>query len=302
MKTGKITNSVISRSVLKNIKPAKNSLAVKPSIGADASVLENGIVIASDSGFEPVYTASNNIYARGGRPQYIQCCVNLAQDMREIRLKEIMQKISADCAQLGLVVSGGHTQVEAGNTRAVVAVTAVGFTENVKEPHAVGNNNREKILEKYVEDVVKRAYGNRSDLSIAKEACIAIENGAVSLHDMSQGGVYAALWDMAEASGTGLLVDFRAIAVRQEIIEICEIFDINPYELNSCGSLLITSCDSERIIKALAEEGIDACVIGKVTDGNDKIINNLDEVRFLDKPVQDEIYRLQEMQSETTAE
>ena len=79
MKTGKITNSVISRSVLKNIKPAKNSLAVKPSIGADASVLENGIVIASDSGFEPVYTASNNIYARGGRPQYIQCCVNLAQ-------------------------------------------------------------------------------------------------------------------------------------------------------------------------------------------------------------------------------
>lgn len=247
--------------------------------------------------------------------------------MREIRLKEIMQKISADCAQLGLVVSGGHTQVEAGNTRAVVAVTAVGFTENVKEPHAVGsnmakpgddiimtkcigiggvqyiiNNNREKILEKYVEDVVKRAYGNRSDLSIAKEACIAIENGAVSLHDMSQGGVYAALWDMAEASGTGLLVDFRAIAVRQEIIEICEIFDINPYELNSCGSLLITSSDSERIIKALAEEGIDACVIGKVTDSNDKIINNLDEVRFLDKPVQDEIYRLQEMQSETTAE
>lgn len=324
--TGKITNSVISRSVLKNIKPAKNSIAVKPSIGADASVLENGIVIASDSGFEPVYTASNNIYARGGRPQYIQCCVNLAQDMREIRLKEIMQKISADCAQLGLVVSGGHTQVEAGNTRAVVAVTAVGFTENVKEPHAVGsnmakpgddiimtkcigiggvqyiiNNNREKILEKYVEDVVKRAYGNRSDLSIAKEACIAIENGAVSLHDMSQGGVYAALWDMAEASGTGLLVDFRAIAVRQEIIEICEIFDINPYELNSCGSLLITSSDSERIIKALAEEGIDACVIGKVTDSNDKIINNLDEVRFLDKPVQDEIYRLQEMQSETNS-
>ena len=138
-------------------------------------------------------------------------------------------------------------------------------------------------------------HGNRSDWSIAKEACIAIENGAVSLHDMSQGGVYAALWDMAEASGTGLLVDFRAIAVRQEIIEICEIFDINPYELNSCGSLLITSSDS-------AEEGIDACVIGKVTDGNDKIINNLDDVRFLDKPVQDEIYRLQEMQSETTAE
>ena len=65
---------------------------------------------------------------------------------------------------------------------------------------------------------------------------------------------------------------------------------------------MITSSDSERIIKALAEERIDACVIGKVTDGNDKIINNLDEVRFLDKPVQDEIYRLQEMQSETTAE
>ena len=39
MKKGKITNSVISRSVLNNIKPAKNSLAVKTSIGADGSVL-----------------------------------------------------------------------------------------------------------------------------------------------------------------------------------------------------------------------------------------------------------------------
>lgn len=88
---------------IKNIKPAKNSLAVKPSIGADASVLENGIVIASDSGFEPVYTASNNIYARGGRPQYIQCCVNLAQDMREIRLKEIMQRFLRIVHSLGLL-------------------------------------------------------------------------------------------------------------------------------------------------------------------------------------------------------
>ena len=52
---------------------------------------------------------------------------------------------------------------------------------------------------------------------------------------MGEGGFLSALWKMAEASQVGLEMDFSKVPIRQETIEICEIFDINPYKLNSEG-------------------------------------------------------------------
>ena len=108
---------------------------------------------------------------------------------------------------------------------------------------------------------------------------------------MAEGGIFAALWDMAQAGNVGLDIDFRSIPVKQEIIELCEMYDINPYKLESDGALLIAADDADTLINLLEKEGIKAAVIGKATDNNDKVINNLDEVRYLDTPQRDEIYR-----------
>lgn len=59
------------------------------------------------------------------------------------------------------------------------------------------------------------------------------------MHDLSQGGIFTALWEMAERAGVGLEVDLKRIPVKQETIELCEYFDINPYNLYSAGALLI---------------------------------------------------------------
>lgn len=68
-------------------------------------------------------------------------------------------------------------------------------------------------------------------------------------------------------------------------------YDINPYKLESDGALLIAADDADTLINLLEKEGIKAAVIGRATDNNDKVINNLDEVRYLDTPQRDEIYR-----------
>ena len=57
---------------------------------------------------------------------------------------------------------------------------------------------------------------------------IAEEAGASALYAMGEGGFLSALWKMAEASEVGLEVDFRKVLIRQETIEVCEIFDLNP--------------------------------------------------------------------------
>ena len=59
---------------------------------------------------------------------------------------------------------------------------------------------------------------------------MAEEAGASARYLMGEGGFLSALWKMAEASGAGLSADLRSVPIRQETIEICEIFDVNPYK------------------------------------------------------------------------
>ena len=112
------------------------------------------------------------------------------------------------------------------------------------------------------------------------------------MHDVTEGGIFGALWEMAEASGVGLEIDLKKIPVRQESIEICEYFGINPYELISSGSMLIAASDGNMLVRNLEKEGIPAAVVGKAMEGNDRILINDGEVRFLEPPKTDELYKV----------
>ena len=116
--------------------------------------------------------------------------------------------------------------------------------------------------------------------------------GISAVHDISFGGIFAALWEMAERAGTGLLADLKKIPIRQESVEICEFYEVNPYQLTSAGALLIAADDGDGLCKALWEVGINAQVIGSLRAGNDRIIVNEDEERFLDMPQADEIHKI----------
>jgi len=324
MKIGKVSNTVLKRSVLKNISSLYNQyIPEKNNVGLDGSLIQMNnsgqLVMATDCGIEPVYTVANNICVKGGKPVCIQCSIVMPANYREIRLREIMENITEDCRTLGLAVAGGHTQVSAAVTEPIISVTGIGImeTDNTDgEPvwqcgadkampnediivtkwigiggaHKIVTDRKKELLSRYQMDFLARVVGDREDLSIAREAEAARKAGVRCMHDVSQGGIFAALWDMAEASGVGINADLRKIPVKQEIIEVCEMYDINPYQLQSGGCLLMTFADGYGIVNILASVGIHACVIGRTTSGNDKIIHNLDEIRYLDLPKQDSLY------------
>ena len=64
---------------------------------------------------------------------------------------------------------------------------------------------------------------------------------------------------------------FSKVPIRQETIEICEIFDINPYKLNSEGAVLIGIPAGEALVQELRRMGMMAAVIGQTNAGNDRI-------------------------------
>ncbi|MBQ4283613.1 MAG: hydrogenase maturation factor [Lachnospira sp.] len=323
MKVGKISNTVLDRSIVKVVsKKHKSKLLNRPGAGHDCGAFiaeESGDVVVVSStacGNNSVYTAVNNLAAEGVKAVAVSCSVTMPATNREIALKRVMSHINDDCLKLDVEIAGGHTQVSAAVTEPIISVTAMGvchkdrrLSASKAKPEqdiimtkwigiggvqAIIDRKREELVEYFNESTVNNAYGCREQLSILYEADIARKAGVTAMHDASNGGIYAALWDLAEAAHVGLDVDFREIKVAQEIIEVCERYDLNPYELDSTGCLLMTAEDGCAIVDILENNGIVAAVIGRTTAGNDRIIRNREETRYLEAPKQDEIYRFQE--------
>ena len=66
----------------------------------------------------------------------------------------------------------------------------------------------------------------------------------------------------------------------------------NTYELISGGSLLIAADDGYALAESLEKVGIPAAVVGRATAGNDRIVLNGEEKRFLGPVRTDEIHKL----------
>ena len=62
------------------------------------------------------------------------------------------------------------------------------------------------------------------------------------------------------------------IPMDQTVVEICNYYDLNPYEILSSGSALLFAKQGQQLCEELEEIGIPAAVIGQTTDGNDRII------------------------------
>lgn len=120
----------------------------------------------------------------------------------------------------------------------------------------------------------------------------AVRGGGITMEDVREGGILAALWNAAERYRAGLAVYLRRIPVRQETVEICEALGLNPYRLLSGGCTLFAADNGNDVLWALGEAGICGAVIGKVTGGRDRLILNGEVRSHLNRPAPDEIEKL----------
>jgi hydrogenase maturation factor len=88
------------------------------------------------------------------------------------------------------------------------------------------------------------------------------------MHDATEGGVLAGLTEVAAASGVGMRVELDAVPVRPEVRAVCDHVGIDPYSSISEGTLIATvrSQHADGFLAALAEEGIEAAVVGRVIE------------------------------------
>ena len=108
---------------------------------------------------------------------------------------------------------------------------------HAEEPEAA--EKEEELQSRLPAELVETAKDFSKLLSVVPDSRVAMEVGVSAMHDVTEGGIFGALWEMGAAAGVGLEVDLKKIPIRQETVEVCEVFDINPYLLISSGSMLI---------------------------------------------------------------
>ena len=237
--------------------------------------------------------------------------------MRQLMLKRKPKVLTPEqaeevCHAWNVEIMGGHTEVTSVVAKPVMTVTGVGrqeaaragFPQGIKANQDIvvskwiglegtarlAKEHKEELCSKYPVRMIEEAAGYDKYLSVIPEAATAMKSGVCGMHDVSRGGIFGALWEMASGAGVGLEVDLKKLPIKQETVEICEFFELNPYELLSGGCLIMVTEDGNGLVSALAREEIPAVIVGRTTDSNDRILYNEDEKRYLDMPKTDQIY------------
>lgn len=184
-----------------------------------------------------------------------------------------------------------------GNTKQITVVNAdldlvVAGTVAREGAAMLAAEYAKRLEERYAPSYIEVAKHLFDDGSMTAVADILQEKEVVSVHDVREGGIFAALWEMAAAANVGLSIDLKNIPIKQHTIEVCEYFNLNPYMLRSGGTLLLACANGARIVEQLKNAGVQAAVIGQTTAGNDRLIRYDDEARFLEPPKMDEYYKV----------
>jgi hydrogenase maturation factor len=295
-------------------------------VGEDCAAVELGedevFVLSTDPitgaaheiGKLAVHITANDLATAGADPVGLMLTVLLPPGTEEAELRTLMKEVMEECLKLKMTVMGGHTEVTAAVNQILVSVTGVG---KVKKGHLISTagikpgqeiimtkyaglegtgiiaaEKEEELLTRYPASFIEEAKSMLDMVSVVEDAKIAREFGVTAMHDVTEGGIFGALWEVAVASKVGLEIELHKIPIKQQTVEICEFFDLNPYLLISSGSMLIAADRGSDIVDALKKQGIEAAVIGRATADNDKVVYYGEEKRFLEPPKCDELYKI----------
>ena len=326
MKVGKVSETILKRSIFKQIRTKRDEVLLGAGVGEDCAAmkLEPGeiFVISTDPitgtvkdiGTLAIQVTANDLASSGAEPVGVMLTVLLPEAVTEEDIKKMMSQVEEACSKVRIQVMGGHTEITRAVTQPVISVTGVGKAKEdrlvstagakagqdilvtkwigIEGTSIIAKEKEEELRKRFSGSFIDTAKGFDQYLSVLPEASVAVEFGISAMHDVTEGGIYGALWELAEASQVGLEIDLKAIPIRQETVEICEYFGLNPYYLISSGCMLMAGERGHDLVRELKKAGIPAAVIGKAVEGKAKRILNGEEEAFLERPKTDELYQI----------
>lgn len=328
---GKLPTQLL-RELLSRLAIDDVHVTVGPAPGEDAAAIDRGdhyLLLASDPitflpkriGWYAVQVNANDIAAMGGKPQYFLSSILLPSGIAtDDMIRDILGDIATACRELGCLAVGGHTEVTPGIDRPIVVGAMVGEVERDKLVTSAGAKPGDMlvvtngiaveataILAQEREDEIRDAFGDdfqekaaafleTPGLSVLPASRAAIEAGGVNaMHDVTEGGVANAFWEVAEASDVGLVVMDSEIPRFWESKQLAEHFGINLLGAIGSGALVVAvrEPDTENLLAKLKEAGSEGYVVGRVVEKEQGVRLMVGEDRFeLPRFTTDEVSRV----------
>ena len=276
-----VDTSVIALGNGKAMAVSSDPLTLIPSLGMEASA------------WLSVHLTANDMATTGISPQYAQFVLNLPPTLSLEGFKEYWGHIHHQCKTLGVAITGGHTGQVAGQnstlpgsvTMFLTASKREIITSNKARPGDVILVTKSAALSstailaqcfpKTVQDkcgveVYHKACENFYRTSSLQDAILAAEILAPNaelkaMHDVTEGGILGAVYEMAIASQCGFTVNSDLIPVGPAVRAVAELFEIDPLYSIGTGAMIIAikQGNEMRLINHLMANGIDATVIGE---------------------------------------
>ena len=321
--TGKVPRDLLTRFVYSQLGMLRPDVLVHAQFGEDCAVIDFGEEVAvlttdpitgagSDLGWYAVFVATNDLAAAGAEPVALALTVLLAPDHAVEDLGRVMRDAAAAARTVGGEIAGGHSEVTAGIDRTIVIVTGLGRAAKNRVLRSGGARPGDAllmtkgagiegtaILARALENRLTAALGTgsvspaktfREEISVLPEARAAAQAGARAMHDITEGGVLGAAYEMADASGIGVRVVADRVPVRPETMAICRELRIDPLGLIGSGALLVATPDPARTLAAIESAGVLATQIGEFLP-SDRWVRRRGHDLPLAPPAVDELWR-----------
>jgi hydrogenase expression/formation protein HypE len=298
MFSGKVPPEILNKIVFSHLGVLDPSVLLGPRLGEDASLIQIGdqVIVAStdpitgsveDIGWLVVHVNANDIATFGIAPRWFLVSIMLPNGSKPEELEAIMAQIDEAAKTLNIAVVGGHSEVTERLEQPIVVGFMMGIAEKDQYVTSMGAKAGDALLmtktvaiegtsilategynmlTKIIDiDVIDDACRLREQISVVKEGVTAFRTGYIhAMHDPTEGGLAGGIHELCDASNVGFEIDYAAIPMSTPTRRICEVLQINPLELISSGTMIM-SCSPENvdeIVTTLKLEGIDTTPIG----------------------------------------
>ena len=326
---GKLDSEVLKKIVFDKITYKRREVLTRPGIGEDCAVIDfdryecvistDPITAASaDIGRLAIHISCNDIASNGVQPLGILLAVMLPPGTTEENIAQIMKDAARAAELAGVEIIGGHTEITPAVTTPVIVSTALGRavkgssasaknmtpgdriymtkTAGIEGSGIIACDFAAELAGVLTKEEIEEAKGLLDFVSVVPEGLIGGEVGTSGMHDITEGGILGAVWEMCRVSGTGARIFPEAVPILPVTQKICGYYGIDCLRLISSGCMLMsvpaenTACMESR----MKEAGIRFTCIGEITPEEEGIRTVCKDGRSeeIAPPSADELYKV----------
>ena len=258
------------------------------------------VFVVPEYGFErsawfAIHILASDAVTSGMAPAFVTIDLNLPPELSDEDLSLMWEIMHRECERMGAAIVTGHTG-RYDNCRYPMIGGATFMTLGPRDSYCSPKFCRAGdriiitkgpaveacgIFAAMFPDRIERELGREARdrgerifyrMSVVEDARIAVsvgtrDRGVAAMHDATEYGIWGGLHEFAKAAGLGLVVHQDQIVITPGVLDLCRMFDIEPFSSISEGTLIaaVRPHASDEVIRRLRDAGIAASVCGEMT-------------------------------------